>query len=51
INPVGQSGVPFDGHYDDQAEAYIEGHYLPQHYEENEVKANSKGVLVLEPKR
>lgn len=27
INPVGQSGVPFDRHYDDQAEAYIEGRY------------------------
>ena len=34
INPVGRDGVPFDGHYDDQAEAYIEGHYLPQYYEE-----------------
>ena len=27
INPVGQSGVPFDRHYRDQAEDYIEGRY------------------------
>ncbi len=27
INPVGQSGVPFDKHYGDQAEDYIEGRY------------------------
>lgn len=52
INPVGQkSGVPFDKHYDDQAEAYIEGQYLPQHYDENEVKANTKGILRLIPVR
>lgn len=27
INPVGQSGVPFDRHYGDQAQDYIEGRY------------------------
>lgn len=26
-NPVGQSGVPFDKHYSDQAEGYIQGQY------------------------
>jgi len=26
-NPVGQSGVPFDRHYSDQAKGYIEGQY------------------------
>lgn len=51
INPVGQSGVPFDKHYGDQAEAYIEGQYLPQHYDDNEVKANTQGVLRLIPVR
>lgn len=50
INLVGQSGVFFDGYYDDQVEVYIEGYYLLQYYEENEVKVNSKGVLVLELK-
>lgn len=49
INPVGQSGVPFDRHYDDQAEAYMRGEYLPMHFAEDEVKANSQEVLTLTP--
>ncbi|MDT4810410.1 Acyl-homoserine lactone acylase QuiP [compost metagenome] len=49
INPVGQSGVPFDRHYADQAEAYIKGEYLPMHFSEEDVKANSKETLVLKP--
>jgi len=28
INPVGQSGVLFDRHYADQAEAYVQGRYV-----------------------
>ncbi|WDY58263.1 penicillin acylase family protein [Pseudomonas sp. PSKL.D1] len=28
VNPVGQSGVPFDEHFADQAEAYIQGRYF-----------------------
>ncbi|UVE18028.1 penicillin acylase family protein [Pseudomonas sp. LS44] len=51
INPVGQSGVPFDAHYQDQAEAYIQGQYLPQHYSEEDVKANTKATLHLVPVR
>lgn len=51
INPVGQSGVPFDAHYADQAEAYILGQYLPQHFSEEDVKANTKGTLTLVPRR
>lgn len=49
INPVGQSGVPFDRHYADQAETYIKGEYLPMHFNEEEVKANSRETLVLKP--
>jgi penicillin amidase len=49
INPVGQSGVPFDRHYADQAEAYIKGEYLPMHLSDEDVKANSKETLVLRP--
>lgn len=49
INPVGQSGVPFDRHYADQSEAYIKGEYLPMHFNEDEVKANSRETLVLKP--
>ncbi|WP_330114764.1 penicillin acylase family protein [Pseudomonas sp. JS3066] len=49
INPVGQSGVPFDRHYKDQAEAYIRGEYVPMHFAEDEVKANSRETLKLVP--
>ncbi|AYC31051.1 penicillin acylase family protein [Pseudomonas cavernae] len=49
INPVGQSGVPFDAHYADQAEAYIQGQYLPQHYSDEDVKANTQSSLTLVP--
>lgn len=49
INPVGQSGVLFDAHYADQAKAYVEGQYQPEHFSDDEVKANSKGLLRLQP--
>ncbi len=49
INPVGQSGVPFDKHYGDQAEAYIEGLYQQAHFSEEEVSANTRSTLRLLP--
>ncbi|MEK1906603.1 MAG: penicillin acylase family protein, partial [Pseudomonas sp.] len=49
INPVGQSGVPFDKHYSDQAQAYISGQYLPMLYDEAEVQADSHETLLLNP--
>ncbi|MBO3276203.1 penicillin acylase family protein [Pseudomonas schmalbachii] len=49
INPVGQSGVPFDRHYADQAQPYIDGLYQPQHLAEEDVAANSRGLLQLVP--
>ncbi|KAF1009246.1 MAG: Acyl-homoserine lactone acylase QuiP [Pseudomonas fluorescens] len=51
INPVGQSGVPFDKHYEDQAEAYIEGGYEQAHIDEEEVTANTRSTLKLLPAR
>ncbi|WP_435606704.1 penicillin acylase family protein [Pseudomonas knackmussii] len=51
INPVGQSGVLFDAHYADQAKAYVEGQYQPEHFTDEEVEANSKGLLRLQPTR
>lgn len=51
INPVGQSGVPFDSHYDDQAEAYVDGMYVQAHFSEEEVTANTHGTLKLLPMR
>lgn len=49
INPVGQSGVPFDSHYNDQAPAYIAGGYMPQHLSEADVAANTRSTLLLKP--
>ncbi|MCX2896418.1 penicillin acylase family protein [Pseudomonas mandelii] len=49
VNPVGQSGVPFNSHYDDQAEAYIEGMYFQAYLNEEEVKANTRSTLKLAP--
>lgn len=51
INPVGQSGVLFDKHYDDQAEAYIEGVYQQAHFSDEEVTANTRSTLKLLPAR
>jgi len=51
INPVGQSGVPFDRHYSDQAETYIEGGYEQAHFTDEEVTANTRGTLKLLPAR
>ncbi|WP_296221946.1 penicillin acylase family protein [Pseudomonas sp. UBA2684] len=50
-NPVGQSGVLFDRHYSDQAEAYIAGQYQPQHLSEADVAANTRSTLTLLPTR
>lgn len=51
VNPVGQSGVLFDNHYDDQAEAYIEGMYFQAHLNDEEVTANTRSTLKLLPAR
>jgi penicillin amidase len=51
INPVGQSGVPFDRHYSDQAQTYIEGGYEQAHFSDEEVTANTRGTLKLLPAR
>jgi len=49
INPVGQSGVLFDQHYQDQAQPYIEGHYQKQHLSDVDVTANTQSTLQLVP--
>jgi penicillin amidase len=51
VNPVGQSGVPFDRHFEDQAEAYIEGVYFQAHLNDEEVSANTRSTLKLLPAR
>ncbi|MCZ4324277.1 penicillin acylase family protein [Pseudomonas anguilliseptica] len=49
INPVGQSGVLFDQHYKDQADAYMRGEYVPMHLDAEAIKANSRSQLILRP--
>jgi penicillin amidase len=49
INPVGQSGVPFDKHYSDQAQTYIDGGYVPQYLSEGDIAGHSEGTLRLVP--
>jgi penicillin amidase len=49
INPVGQSGVLFDQHYQDQAQSYINGQYYKQHFNEVDVTANTISTLQLVP--
>ncbi len=41
--------MPFDGHYADQAEAYVAGQYLPMHFAEADVQAHTRGTLELHP--
>jgi penicillin amidase len=49
INPVGQSGVPFDRHYADQAEKFVKGEYVPQRFTSGDVAEHTEGVLELVP--
>lgn len=49
INPLGQSGVLFDRHYADQSRAFIEGKYQAQWMGVEDIKANTRSVLVFKP--
>jgi penicillin amidase len=51
INPVGQSGVLFDRHYKDQASAFRQGLYKPQHLLEVDVQTHTRSTLRLKPDR
>ncbi|GAB4212986.1 MAG: penicillin acylase family protein [Rhodoferax sp.] len=49
ILPLGQSGVPFDRHYKDQAPAYMAGGYLPMYLSDADVQGNTRDLLTLRP--
>ncbi|MBT9507562.1 penicillin acylase family protein [Rhodoferax sp.] len=49
INPVGQSGVLFDAHYQDQAKAFMVGGYFPAHLADADITAHTRSTLVLRP--
>ncbi len=48
INPVGQSGVLLDAHYEDQARTYIQGGYQPMHLETRDVAQHVRSTLTLQ---
>lgn len=47
--PLGQSGIPFDRHYADQAVAYLQGGYRHMLLDAAEIAADTRGVLRLRP--
>jgi penicillin amidase len=49
VNPVGQSGVPFDQHFSDQAAAYVAGGYMQQYLNEKDIVSNTRSTLILQP--
>ena len=50
INPLGQSGIYGDSHYDDQVARFVAGYSVPQHLLAEDVKANTQSTLKLQPK-
>ncbi len=50
INPLGQSGVYGDAHYDDQVDRFVAGYSVPQHLLAADVKASTQSTLTLRPK-
>jgi penicillin amidase len=51
MSAVGQSGVLFDIHYKDQAQAMIEGLFMPLHLQADDVSGNTQSILKLVPRK
>ena len=49
MNPVGQSGVWCDKHYDDQATGYMQGRYRMENLAEADVAKQTVSTLTLTP--
>ena len=49
VIPTGQSGHPFDRHYNDQAGLYNSGQYRPAHFSREAVEQNAYSTLILHP--
>ena len=47
INPVGQSGVLFDAHYNDQAASFAAGNYVPQYLRTQDVTSHTSSTLLM----
>jgi len=49
VLPVGQSGHPFDPHYDDQVRPYLAGEARPVHWSEAAIEESAVSTLTLIP--
>jgi len=49
VIPTGQSGHPFNAHYDDQIELWLNGEYLPMLSSREAIEAAATDQLVLQP--
>jgi penicillin amidase len=49
VLPVGQSGHPFDPHYDDQLETYLAGELRPVYWSDEAMEAATVSRLQLHP--
>ncbi len=49
INLTGVSGHPFDSHYTDQTDLYVDGRTLPWPFTPDAVDAAGEDTLTLEP--
>lgn len=51
VIPTGQSGHPFNAHYDDMIELWLNGQYHPMIFSREAVEAAAKDHMVLQPGR
>ena len=51
VNPLGQSGVPFDRHYEDQAGLFAASVYAPMWLDEADIAKNTESTLTIHPSR
>ena len=49
VIPTGQSGHPFNPHYDDQIELWLNGQYHPMRFSREAVEAAAVDHLILQP--
>lgn len=51
VNALGQSGVPYDKHYDDQAGLFAASMYARMYLDEADIRKNTESTLTIHPSR
>ena len=51
VSPLGQSGVPYDKHYDDQAGLFAASMYGRMYLDEADISKNTESTLTIHPSR